>query len=264
MLTSKQLDEFRTNGFVTGPRVLRDAEVSRLRGELKRVVRTTHEEDQRPLLLKRYEDADGITHWKVVNIRRASEAFRALISKPKIIESAANLLGTSAMRVWIDEVSYTESTETRETSWHQMTPGFPLDAAERVVSAWVALDTADEDNGCLSMVRGSYEWGDARTDLLDLSGFMDVPDSHGGKKVEVRLCPVPKGSVHFFHGFTWIGAHENLSNRLRRAVTIHFVPADARFDATKDHELAEVIDHTHGQPLDDEQFPVVFPQPNGR
>lgn len=39
--------------------------------------------------------------------------------------------------------------------WHQDAPYWPIVAPMTEVTAWVALDDADEDNGCMSMVPGS-------------------------------------------------------------------------------------------------------------
>src|SRR5207248_1136185 len=108
--------------------------------------------------------------------------------------------------------------------WHQDSPYWPILTPKDVqLTAWVALDDADAENGCMSMVPGSHRWGDRISALHALKDFNAMPELFEGKKLEVRLCPVEKGAVHFHHPLTWHGSQANTSGRPRRAIALHFM-----------------------------------------
>jgi phytanoyl-CoA hydroxylase len=97
------------------------------------------------------------------------------------------------------------------------------------VAAWMALDRADEENGCMLVVPGSHRWpilcttkADTRTSFTDVT----VPMPETVAAVPVRMSP---GDVLFFNGSLVHGSHPNSSERrFRRALIGHYVQADAR------------------------------------
>jgi phytanoyl-CoA hydroxylase len=97
------------------------------------------------------------------------------------------------------------------------------------VAAWMALDTADEDNGCLHVVPGSHRWpilctgpADTTTSFTDIT----VPLPAGTAVRSVLMNP---GDVLFFHGSLVHGSEPNRSrDRFRRSLIGHYVHAEAR------------------------------------
>jgi hypothetical protein len=97
------------------------------------------------------------------------------------------------------------------------------------VAAWMALDRADTENGCLLVVPGSHRWPILCTEKADTTqSFTDVT-----VPVPDRWAPVPvvmePGDVLFFHGSLVHGSAPNVSaNRFRRALIGHYITGDAR------------------------------------
>jgi phytanoyl-CoA hydroxylase len=97
------------------------------------------------------------------------------------------------------------------------------------VAAWMALDRADEDNGCMLVVPGSQRWpilcthkADTRLSFTDVT--VPVPDPYQARPV--RMEP---GDVLFFHGSLVHGSAPNTTtDRFRRALIGHYVQAGAR------------------------------------
>jgi phytanoyl-CoA hydroxylase len=97
------------------------------------------------------------------------------------------------------------------------------------VAAWMALDRADEDNGCMMVVPGSQHWpilctrkADTRVSFTDVT----VPIPPGQQTRPVRMDP---GDVLFFHGSLVHGSTPNTTtDRFRRALIGHYIHADAR------------------------------------
>jgi phytanoyl-CoA hydroxylase len=97
------------------------------------------------------------------------------------------------------------------------------------LAAWMAVDAADEANGCLQVVPGSHRWPILCTTEADTTvSFTDVtvPIPSGKQAVPVVLDP---GDVLFFNGSLVHGSGPNATtDRFRRALIGHYIQADAR------------------------------------
>ncbi|MFC3229809.1 phytanoyl-CoA dioxygenase family protein [Marinibaculum pumilum] len=98
-----------------------------------------------------------------------------------------------------------------------------------MVTAWIALEDADLENGCLHYAEGSHLHGivpheappERPYDLL-------IPPARAATR-EMVPAPVPAGGVSFHHGGTWHQSADNRSDRWRRACAIHYVRNGNRF-----------------------------------
>ena len=108
----------------------------------------------------------------------------------------------------------------REKPWHQDHAYFNLPMGTCIVSAWVALDSADPENGCMHVIPGSHNEGPAvhfkRRDwqICDT----DVARSR------IMAVPLEPGGVLLWHGRLHHGSPANLSDRRRQALQLHYVP----------------------------------------
>lgn len=97
------------------------------------------------------------------------------------------------------------------------------------MAAWVALEAADEENGCLQVVPGSHRLPLLCTQKADTTlSFTDVgvPVPPGLEAVPVPMAP---GDVLFFNGSLIHGSPPNRSaTRFRRVITGHYIGAEAR------------------------------------
>jgi phytanoyl-CoA hydroxylase len=96
------------------------------------------------------------------------------------------------------------------------------------MAAWMALDHADDANGCMLVVPGSHRWpilctrkADTRVSFTDVT----VPIPEGQPVQPVRMSP---GDVLFFHGSLVHGSMPNTTaDRFRRALIGHYIQGDA-------------------------------------
>jgi ectoine hydroxylase-related dioxygenase (phytanoyl-CoA dioxygenase family) len=135
-----------------------------------------------------------------------------------IARAVAQLSGGKEIRLWHDQIQYKPKGKGGVNMWHQDWPYWKILSAPHQITAWVALDEVDAENGCMSMVPGSHLWGDQIDFLHRLPSFDAMPHKFDGHDIEVKLCPVRKGQVHFHHAMTWHGSHANTSQRPRRAL----------------------------------------------
>jgi ectoine hydroxylase-related dioxygenase (phytanoyl-CoA dioxygenase family) len=261
MLSQAKVNEFLSKGFLLGDRVLDDAQVDVLRAELDRVIA---ERDNRskpqPVLARNLSGSPDKMIWQIVNIWEASEPYRELIYHPQVVEEIAQLTGgPDELRVWHDQIQYKPAETGGVNMWHQDSPYWPiLQPKTSQVTAWIALDDVDESNGCMSMVPGSYHWGNQISFLHTIKRFEEMPAEFNGRKIQTQLCPVRKGCVHYHHSLTWHGSHANTSGKPRRAIAAHYMTSETRYDASGNHVMKPFVTVADGERLAGDHFPLVW------
>jgi ectoine hydroxylase-related dioxygenase (phytanoyl-CoA dioxygenase family) len=258
MLSSTQVEQFHRDGFLKGGKVLTDEAVDELREEMARVIRDRDNGGKQPVLCHNFSREETPV-WQIVNIWEASEPFHALISNPIIVEEVGQLTGAETLRMWHDQIQYKPAATGGVNMWHQDSPYWPiLTPKHEQVTAWIALDDVDEENGCMSMVPGSHHWGNKVNFLHTLNSFDAMPTEFEGHEVTVRLCPVGKGEVHYHHSLTWHGSGPNTSGRPRRAIALHYMTDRTLYLASGNHVMKPFVEIADGEVLQGEHFPVVY------
>lgn len=263
MLTDEQVRQFREEGFLNYGPVLRENELSQMRAALARVLSSQSEREaaaNRNLL----NDNSGMVVTQVVNIWEAETAFQRHLYNPQITQMVAQLMNADTVRVWHDQVQYKPPQVGGPSYWHQDHPYWPVIQPADLVSAWVALEDATVENGCMSMVRRSHTWGRYKDGTIGTSetDYSPAPDSAflpSGEKIEMVPCEVPAGGVVFHHCLTWHGAPPNRSQRGRPAIAVHYMPGYTRYEPSGGRHLVE--DHIEvgpGEVLQGRFFPTVF------
>jgi phytanoyl-CoA hydroxylase len=92
------------------------------------------------------------------------------------------------------------------------------------VAAWLALDRADEADGCMQVVPGSHTWPLLCTEKADTRvSFTDVTVPIPANQ-PVHPVPMDAGDVLFFNGALVHGSYPNTTpDRFRRALIGHYI-----------------------------------------
>ncbi len=268
MLTTAQIEAYRDQGFIRGPKLLTDEETALLGSEIERVIADRDHADQsQPVSCRNLTGDPNNFVWQIVNIWQASDAFRDLLFNRGLGEMAAELTGARELRVWHDQVQYKPARKGGVNWWHQDSILWPpLTPKDQQITAWIALDDADTENGCMSMVSGSHRWGDQSAFLGQLQRehgldrFLEsIPTRFENQEAAVRHCPVGRGEVHFHHPLCWHGSQSNRSGRPRRAIAIHLMTEQTRFAADGgDHLMRPFIAVADGETILGEVFPLIY------
>ena len=166
---------------------------------------------------------------KIDNAWWSDPVLAALATDPRIADIAAGLLEASSVRLWQDQLLYKPPGDASTTTigWHQDWASWDTVASHPAfVTAWVAFDDVDDDNGAMQMIPGSHEWG-----LVPGGSNFFAVDRDAQlarfRNLEARPTSVlmQAGQVSFHHPFTFHGSGPNTSRRLRRSLAIHFVDA---------------------------------------
>lgn len=269
MLNHAQLEEFNKNGFLKGGIILDDGEVEKLRSELDLVLEG--KSVKQPLAISNLNENKLYDNMKmtvnervvqVVNMWMASDAFYQHACHPVICEEVAQLCSTDTLRIWHDQIQYKPPVSGGPTAWHQDHPLWPIIQPADLVSAWVALDDAVIENGCMWMVPGSHKWGDHQKFLSSSPEFKPIHRQPELLPEEADTTSVPfeirKGQVGYHHCLTWHGSPHNRSQMKRRAIAVHYMPGHIRYEPTTTHLMHEHIMVKPGDILTGDHFPLVY------
>lgn len=260
MLTEQQVQQFRDDGFLNYGRVLTDEQLTDLRAALGRVV--AGKSGAQPETLRNISGGDQVVT-QIVNIWEAEPAFRAHLYNAEVVPLVGQMMGADTVRVWHDQVQVKPPRVGGPTIWHQDFPYWPILQPSDLVSAWVALEDATIENGCMWMVPGSYKWGaykDGTVGLKDdeLSPDYDPAWLPDGAEVTWVPCEVPAGGVVFHHCLTWHGAPPNKSDRNRPAIAVHYMPGWTRYEPSRGHLVEHHVTVAPGEVLTGDHFPTVM------
>jgi ectoine hydroxylase-related dioxygenase (phytanoyl-CoA dioxygenase family) len=260
VLTAEQLEQYHRSGFVNGGPVIDEAAVGVLQAEVLRVIDQRHDANVRqPVMLRNLSPDEAQPIWQIINIWDASPAFKALVTNPQIVAMAAELTGARQLRLWHDQIQYKPKEHGGRLHWHQDSPLWAtLQPKDAQITAWVALDDAEADNGCMYMVPGSHKWGNQQAKINELPDGSLLPDTFEGQAAHLIMCPVKKGHVHFHHSLTWHGSGTNHSSRPRRAIGIHFMTERTTYSAAGEHPIKHLITVPDGAQLQGDVFPLVW------
>jgi phytanoyl-CoA hydroxylase len=112
-----------------------------------------------------------------------------------------------------------------ETTWHQDYVSLLDEVADtRLLTVWVAITDATEENGCLVCVAGSHRNGLARHCAgISMASEPHIP-AHAIDRSKVRPLPIERGGVALFDKFTQHASLPNRSDGLRWSFDLRYNP----------------------------------------
>ncbi len=221
MIFAQLKSEFEKEGFVVVREFLKGAHLQSLKDNLDRYVR-----DVVPYVAESdafYEDRQRPETLKQLHRIEQDAFFKDYLQHPLWRETAEALLGektqTPSGAEWFNKPPNTN----HATPPHQDNYYFCLKPSQ-VLTMWLALDTVDEENGCLRYVKGSHLRGirhHSRTKTLGFSqGISDFGEMDLIGEVPIYAQP---GDVLIHHGNTIHRANANKSTtRHRRSFGLVF------------------------------------------
>ncbi|MGZ5240648.1 MAG: phytanoyl-CoA dioxygenase family protein [Caldimonas sp.] len=167
---------------------------------------------------------------KLDNPHAHRPAVQALARDARLVARVEALLGQAGVSVYFSQIFFKAPEGGGPKPAHQDNFYFGPTDVEGVVTAWIALDDATLENGCLY-------FGDG-TNLGPVYGHV-APE---GEPFNLQLpaaildrqpmtpAPVKKGGVSFHHGNTFHQSGPNHSSAWRRACALHYVRNDVEFE----------------------------------
>lgn len=249
--TPEQLSTFREQGFVQVPGALSAERVFSLAEAFEAMVgRLAVEAEAEPEHYRRV-----ISQWTSVWDHEA--AFREQLMDVRLGEFAAGLLGCPAVQLLHDQVISKEPGDSSAVPWHQDIGYWPV-SGPLGVSAWIALDDATPDSGCMHYMPGSHQ--ERVEPPMD---FLQSSKQWGVRETQVMAPCVRAGDVIFHDCRTWHTTPPNQTQGPRRAYIVIYL--DARLSYTPNNARWAPINRRikvqPGHRLNEDNFPMLWRQP---
>ncbi len=227
-----QIDFFARNGYLPWRRFLADAEIVELRAEYDRVLEQARSADGwRNLSAGSGADAQAQRAHpqqmlQVMQVCERSLIFRRLLYDRRVLSVVRAFLGPQVM-LFHDQALFKPAHTGGAVLWHQDNGYWKVRPAN-LISCWITLDDAEEDNGAMQVIPGSHltpvSHEASETVLLDVR--VDAS--------RAVVVPLEAGACLFHHCQTLHYTAPNTTDRQRRAFIIHvMVPG-----TTSEHSAA--------------------------
>jgi ectoine hydroxylase-related dioxygenase (phytanoyl-CoA dioxygenase family) len=159
---------------------------------------------------------------KLDNPHHHRDIVRSLASRPALVDMVEFLIGPG-VSVYFSQVFFKPPEGGGPKPAHQDNFYFGPNDQEGVVTAWIALDDATLENGCLYFGEGTNRGPVyAHEAPKDEPYNLQLPAAILARQ-PMTPAPVPCGGVSFHHGNTFHQSAPNLSTRWRRAIALHYV-----------------------------------------
>lgn len=152
--------------------------------------------------------------------------FQEFARTPKLLDLVRGLLGRR-VKVFRDQMLF-KPPGGQAKPLHQDQSYFLVEPPDDLVTAWIALDQATLENGCMCYVPGSHKHGVFPVTPDPERPVHHVPDTGGLDLPEPVACPVPAGSVIFHHGCTLHTSADNHTDTWRKALILHYATSESR------------------------------------
>ena len=166
---------------------------------------------------------------KLDNPHHHRAAVRRLACAPALVAIVESLIGPG-VSVCFSQIFFKAPEGGGPKPAHQDNYYFGPNDPEGLVTAWVALDDATLENGCLYFGEGTNRGPVyAHEAPADEPYNLQLPAAILERQ-PMAPAPVMRGGVSFHHGNTFHQSGPNLSPRWRRACALHYVNAGTRFE----------------------------------
>jgi phytanoyl-CoA hydroxylase len=195
---------------------------------------------------------------------REDDYIRSIACNSQLANFVCKLASLEAVRLWHD-ASICKPAWGRPTAWHLDGPHWSFDSTA-ALTLWLALDNADQSNGCLLVLPGTH-----REEPVEIMGFNQEIDGLFDFYPHWAECkpfaiPCKPGDAVMFNSRLPHAAYANLTPRSRLAYTIAWMPAVARFNGKRSSMFSRYFHSLRLGDLliDDVENPLLGPRGNAK
>lgn len=225
-LSPAEIETYHRDGLVIPGYRLPDAAVARLRAGADQILefnaRRSAERDWVPIahLPERPGVRDGAP---------GGDLLFDVATTPELVNMVEQLIGPDII-LWASNIFGKPPKVGKPVQWHQDGHYFPVEPMA-TLTAWIAIDDASPDNGCLRVIPGSHKWGLMKhTDEHRVEGVLsraiweDRVDESQARDVCLKAGQFSLHHVDIVHG-----SNANRSGKRRAGLVVRYMPATSLF-----------------------------------
>jgi ectoine hydroxylase-related dioxygenase (phytanoyl-CoA dioxygenase family) len=208
MLSDEQVEQYRRDGYVTANARLDESVLEEIRAAHARLIERHPEFSDYCSALLAYDT------W-----------YLSVARIPEILDEVCQLIGED-VALWNCSFFAKPARVGTRTPWHQDGEYWPIRPLA-TCTAWIAIDEATPENGCLRVIPGSHrsqqlarhQQNDAPGLALNLELEADQFDES-----QARDIVLEPGQISYHDVFLYHGSEPNRSERPRRGMTLRYMP----------------------------------------
>jgi len=232
LLSPDEIDAFVENGFHVQPGLITAKEIEQLKADTLKLARGGYPCSSLQPVPDGLSDADVLARILCIHQPHyVSPIMRSYVKHPKICGilsqiTAAHLPFWDGSVKCMQSMLFVKPPRFQGQAWHQDEIYIPT-RDRSLIGAWIAVDDATIDNGCLWVMPGSHQAGYLYPQHAhdDPEEFDSAAQSFGFDASGEIPVEVKAGSVVFFNGYLLHRSARNRSNVYRRVLVNHYCNA---------------------------------------
>lgn len=229
-ISEENIQFYHDFGYLIAPDMLDKNEVLQLKNETVKIFRGEYGiiEGMHPVTNEE-SDSEILKKYLAIHFpNKISPLIKDFLAHPSIVEVLKNVISPNVK--CMQSMLFVKGPNKAGQSWHQDECFIPT-RDKSLIGAWIAIDDATVENGCLWIIPGSHKAGYlmsriantsneyADTDTIDTAAFSE------NEKIPVE---VKSGSVVFFNGYLLHSSNRNKTiNDFRTALVNHYMSAES-------------------------------------
>lgn len=208
-LTKEQVEQYRRDGFVSPMRVMSEDEAAEFR--------------------RRMEEAEAAGQLSGIGQTKFYLRFpwvHEMATRASILDAVEDLIGPDLM-LYHNTLWFKNGGDGAYVSWHQDNTYFGHEPCD-VLTVWLALTPADEENGCMQFLPGTHRLGQLALRAPDIGGANMLSSGQTVDFDATTVKPVPvilrPGEASIHHAFLIHGSGPSRSAERRMGVTLIYHP----------------------------------------
>ena len=200
-LTKEQVAQYQRDGFVIVPDLIDPEAAVAWKAQLKARLQAEGNENI----------PSGVRVWMADNMDPMSS--EQLLSQ-RMVAILQQLIGHDVEFLSYKAV-FKNAKTTFNSPWHQ---DWAYWEGSTKISAWIALDDATPENGCLKLIPGSQRAVVEMKEVEDVKGFVRRITEDQVAGLPIETVPVPRGAAIFFHDLALHASCPNLNGQDRWSI----------------------------------------------
>ena len=244
-LSAAQIDFYDLEGYLVLPHLLDEQDTAGVRQAMQaKVDQIANDLCTDGLIRDKYEDEpfefrlarlfDGLSDEEFLKYGRSWRdrlpGYYDLMSNPKIVDAVESLIGHE---IFADPVYNVRPKVPKVAAgavpWHQDKSYWPDANANPVITVWIPLVDANEENGCLHIIPRTHQKRviEHHAETYSGTGYTEVAvDYVAHKKKEVLAIPLEAGGAILFNDRLVHSSTPNNSTHVRWSVDLRYQPTD--------------------------------------
>ena len=238
--TDEEVEAYARSGWYLTRKLFTDDEVDELTAASERYYAGERSRTLpvRPPRLAYWEPAHGPVQRHNDYVHYESDDIARILRKPILGAVAARLARAAEIRIFQSTLFYKPPIPGEQSNivpWHFDRHYWQTCTSDDMLTAFIPFHDCDVEMGTITMIDGSHRWAEIGADDSTTKHFAErgrddlermLEDNAAFNHAVVRKVPmiIPKGHMSFHHCRTYHGSGANVSDRPRRAISLHLQP----------------------------------------